>query len=68
MKINWRAGCREIGTSGSVGGGWKSTKQALSVWQLAGRLPYGLHLTETLLRWRGAVVIIDPKGEVRREA
>ncbi len=23
----------------------------------------GLHLTETLLRWRGATVIIDPKGE-----
>lgn len=28
----------------------------------------GLHLTQTLLQWPGAALIIDPKGEVRRAA
>jgi hypothetical protein len=28
----------------------------------------GLHLTEALLRWPGAAIVVDPKGEVRRAA
>lgn len=28
----------------------------------------GLHLTQTLLAWPGAAIILDPKGEVRRAA
>ena len=63
MKTNWRAGCWETSTSGSVGGGWKSTGCLTNTRQLAGRLPDGLHLTETLLRYPGPAFILDPKGE-----
>jgi type IV secretory pathway TraG/TraD family ATPase VirD4 len=49
--------------SGSVGGGWKSTRCLTNTWQLAGRLPDGLQLTEVLFHWPGAAVIVDPKAE-----
>jgi type IV secretion system protein VirD4 len=49
--------------SGSVGGGWKSTRCLTNTWQLAGRLPDGLHLTDTLFTWPGPALVVDPKGE-----